>query len=218
MKLRPKRLIIWGILLLAAYLALGGVLRLTGVLHPYWGRYILLAPAPRSDFSRVLATDPFVFRPVYAIERLLSRRNSLHVDRMITGTLTHQEVENTFHRSLRRSVPPSFQRQASGFRDTQYLDIMERTILFYIPEAGRAELDRLIDETRSAARLSEEDDLYFSDGAPPLAAPVPFLGFTFEQGSSEYEVSAPDFGCLNQTRILLSPDRRHFALHWRIDD
>ena len=72
MKRNPfrKRVLVWFLAVFVLYGSVGFVLRVTGFLHPYWGKYLVLRSPGEDGFSRLLARDPVITRPLYLLECL----------------------------------------------------------------------------------------------------------------------------------------------------
>lgn len=213
------------------YLLLGYLLRATGILHPYWGRYIVLGAKDSEGYARELADDPWFFRPIYEIERWLDwRRGSryselsttkVHDDVEVYGTLTTAEIANTFQRSFRVPPPPSLRALASHYKDREYLDIMDRDmVLACAPDKSHAIKDYLVSimlrKSLLRYRYPEEDiqQFYFRTTSKDVIV----LGHSFPAGSFSSGMSEVDFGCHNSSYILVSPDFQRIAVGWRIND
>jgi hypothetical protein len=199
-----KRIVVSLVGLLVVYGGLGLLLRKTGFLHPYWGKYLLLGLPGENGYSPVLARDPLVTRPLYALECLLLRDDFLHRDREIHGDLSPEEIENTFQRSFRQSVPRGLIVKSARFWDIQYLDIMKREIVA-----------RFLEGLQALADKDEEDDYKIRFSQEQVFNPRAVM----EPGEPmEFEMSAPDFGCENSTDVTISADRSLLTVRWRISD
>jgi hypothetical protein len=219
MRTRTKqRLWIFVGVALLLYVALGATLRRLGILHPYWGRYILVAPAkgPR-EYSRVIAHQTPYFRPIYWLECLVTVEPFLHDDRRITGTLPEADIRNTFGRVFFQPMPKGIRVRATSFSDIQYLDMMKRDIVFDVLPSHLAEFKKFLETARADANSSEEDEFDIEE-VWPLRISETVLGTTFDAGSSEFRITAPDYGTESDARMLASPDGTRWALHWEIND
>ena len=193
------------------------MLRLTGILHPYWGKYLVLGSPGEDGFSRLLARDPVITRPLYLLERLILWDKFLHEDRKIYGELTSLEIEETFREAFRQPMPRGLVVKSARFRDVQYSDIMRREIVAEVPQGGASEVVRFLEDLQALADKDVEDDYYIakSSGAPGKAKLNPKA--VLEPGEPiEFRMGVP--GVANSTLVHISADRRFITVRWSISD